>query len=51
MIIGINWSKEDDAYLASCKKYPSIMVHGKTQISAIEELLKVLKVLKDIKDK
>ena len=48
MIIGINWSKEDDCYLASCKKYPSIMTHGSTRIEAIEELFKVLK---DIKDK
>ncbi|MDA3937903.1 MAG: toxin-antitoxin system HicB family antitoxin [Spirochaetia bacterium] len=43
----IQWSEEDDAFLASCLEFPSIMTHGDSQSDAIDELKIVLKVVID----
>ena len=48
----VQWSKEDDAFIASCLEFPSLMTHGDSQFDAIDELRIVLgAVLDDISEK
>jgi len=48
----VQWSKEDDAFLANCLEFPSLMTHGDSQSDAIDELKIVLgAVLDDISEK
>lgn len=43
----IQWSEEDDAFLANCLEFPSLMTHGDSQIEAMNELKFVLKTVID----
>ncbi len=48
----IQWSDDDEAYLASCLEFPSLMTHGETQAEALEEMNNVLSfVLVDLSQK
>jgi len=50
--IRVQWSSEDEAFLASCLEFPSLMTHGDTQTEAIEELRGVLDfAVEDLKSK
>lgn len=40
--IRVEWSEEDDCYLAKCLEFPSLITHGDTRKKAIEELELVL---------
>lgn len=39
----VQWSEEDEAYLANCLEFPSLMTHGDTQVEALDELKVVLR--------
>jgi len=50
--IRVQWSEEDEAFLANCLEFPSLMTHGDTQLEAIEELKVVLQfAIDDLRDK
>ena len=50
--IRVQWSEEDEAFLANCLEFPSLMTHGDTQSEAIEELREVLQfAIDDLRDK
>ncbi len=36
--VRVEWSDEDDAFLAKCIEFPSIITHGNSRYNAIEEL-------------
>jgi predicted HicB family RNase H-like nuclease len=39
----VQWSEDDEVYLANCLEFPSLMTHGETQVDAIDELKVVLR--------
>jgi predicted RNase H-like HicB family nuclease/predicted DNA-binding protein len=48
--IKIQWSDEDEAYLASCMEFPSLMTHGESPEEAFKELRFILEtVVEDMK--
>jgi len=48
----IQWSDDDEAFLASCLEFPSLMTHGDTQAEALDEMNNVLSfVLEDLSKK
>ncbi len=38
----ISFDGEDNIYLGRCAELPSLMAHGKTQVQALEEIVKVV---------
>ncbi|MDR3295669.1 MAG: type II toxin-antitoxin system HicB family antitoxin [Clostridiales Family XIII bacterium] len=38
----VEWSEEDNAHIARCLEFPSLMVHGDTPKKALAEIEKVL---------
>jgi len=38
----ISFDGEDNIYIAKCAELPSLMAHGKTQIEALREIIKVV---------
>ena len=38
----IAWSREDDAYIARCRDFPSLATHGDSPLEALQELTSVI---------
>jgi predicted HicB family RNase H-like nuclease len=38
----INYDSRDNIYIAKCAELPDLMAHGKTQVEALNEILKVV---------
>jgi len=47
----VEWSEEDDAFVAFCVEFPSLAAHGKSPAKALEEIMYVVKcAVKDMQE-
>ena len=38
----LEWSEEDELYLATCQEFPFLMAHGNTPVEALKEIVFVV---------